>query len=234
MRKLILEYKVMTFRADESTERGFEAAKNYLIGREIALDQRIRSENKLREIIDKFGPVIESYPTWHPLVTHHDQRLSETFPSVQCGYKGIDHIVTFVNAFLACPYGESDKEKLLESVERLPSHSAAEIVAEPLDVQFYHPDAKPVLIKCFWNMRIEDKGMIPASIALPLILQKEVPSWEWSEVSENWETMRPYLLGCPHGSRSSLFVSQHTALYIKKMWKLFIETEMFGPARDKR
>jgi len=60
------------------------------------------------------------------------------------------------------------------------------------------------------------------------MLQKEVPCWEWATLGETWETMRPYFLGSPHGSRSSLFVNQETALTMKKIWHLLINTGMFG------
>jgi hypothetical protein len=43
--------------------------------------------------------------------------------------------------------------------------------------------------------------------------------------------MQPYLLGAPHGSRSSLFVTQETGQTIKKVWNLLINTGMFGPIK---
>ena len=43
--------------------------------------------------------------------------------------------------------------------------------------------------------------------------------------------MRPYLLGEPHGSRSSLFVTQDTALAIKKIYVAMVESGMYGAAK---
>jgi hypothetical protein len=43
--------------------------------------------------------------------------------------------------------------------------------------------------------------------------------------------MRPYLLGEPHGSRSSLFVGQDTALAMKKIYLAMCESGMFGPVK---
>jgi hypothetical protein len=43
--------------------------------------------------------------------------------------------------------------------------------------------------------------------------------------------MRPYLLGQPHGNRSSLFVTQDTALAIKKIYLAMVESGMFGPVK---
>jgi hypothetical protein len=73
--------------------------------------------------------------------------------------------------------------------------------------------------------------MIPSSIAMPLLLEKKIPCWYSAQVAETWETMRPYFLGQPHGSRSSLFVGQETGQAIQKIWNALIYTGMFGPIR---
>ena len=219
----------MAFRADESARNGFESVKDYLIPRDIEVGERKRSENKLLDIVDKYGLVVDNYPSWHPLVTHHDDRCPTIVPSDRCGYKGLDHTRCFMNAFITCPYG--DVQKILDSVEALPNSPIATIRAEQLDVQLYQPDANPILIFCDWNVPISPNKMIPASIAVPLMLQKEVPCWEWAEYGETWEAMRSYFLGSPHGSRSSLFITQETALTMKKIWNLLINTGMFGSIR---
>ncbi len=219
----------MAFRADESARNGFVAVKNYLIPRGIEAGERERSENKLFDIVEKYGPVVDGYPSWHPLVTHHEDHYSVTAPSEQCGYQGLDHSRYFLNAFITCPY--RDGQKVVDSVEALPSSLVATITAEPLDVQFYRSNANPVLVRCDWEKPLPLNGMIPASIAIPMMLQKEVPCWEWSQRGETWETMQPYFLGSPHGSRSSLFVNQETALTMKKIWNLLINTSMFGPIK---
>lgn len=216
----------MAFRADESARSGFESVKNYLIPRDIEAGERERSENKLLDIVGKYGPVVDAYPSWHPLITQHDDHCPAMEPSGSCGYKGLDHTRYFVNAFITCPYG--DGQEILDSVEALPYNPIAMITAERLDVKLYHPDAAPILVRCNWGKPICSNGMIPASIAIPLMLQKEVPCWEWAEYGETWETMRSYFLGLPHGSRSSLFVNQETALTMKKVWNLLINTGMFG------
>ncbi|CAD5366701.1 hypothetical protein RA210_U10457 [Rubrivivax sp. A210] len=77
--------------------------------------------------------------------------------------------------------------------------------------------------------------LIPLSIAMPLLLVKKVPSWEWSQVAETWESMRPYFLGSrpgsPRGARSSLFVNQETGQAIEKVWEAPIYAGMFGPIK---
>tara|TARA_R110002073_G_scaffold120232_4_gene262055 strand:+ start:661 stop:1368 length:708 start_codon:yes stop_codon:yes gene_type:complete len=219
----------MAFRADETARSGFESAKNYLIPRGIEVAERKRSEDRLLDIVDEHGPVVSGYPSWHPLVSHHEEHSPTTTPSDRCGYKGLDHTRYFLNAFITCPYG--DGQEIIDSVEALPCSSIATINAERLDVQFYHSNATPILVSCDWEKPLADSGMIPASLAIPLMLQKEVPCWEWAMYGETWETMRPYFLGSPHGSRSSLFVDQEVALTMKKIWKLLINTGMFGPIK---
>jgi len=68
-------------------------------------------------------------------------------------------------------------------------------------------------------------------MAMPLLLEKEVPCWEWSQVAETWESMRPGFLGGPRGALSSLFVSQATGQAIKKVWEALTYTGMFGPIK---
>ena len=219
----------MAFRADESARSGFESVKNYLVSKNIEPKERRRSEKKLVEILEQYGPVIAGYPSWHPLVTHHDNHFSVTTPGDGCGYKGLDHTRYFANAFITCSY--DDGQRVVGSVEALPDNSLATITARRLDVQLYHPNATPILVCCDWKKQISDNGMIPASIAIPLMLLKEIPCWEFATRGETWETMRSYFLGIPHGSRSSLFVDQETGLTMKKIWNLLNNTGMFGPIK---
>lgn len=43
--------------------------------------------------------------------------------------------------------------------------------------------------------------------------------------------MRPYFLGTPNGSRSSLFVTQETGQVLKTLWNTIINTGMYGNIR---
>ncbi|MFL1420214.1 hypothetical protein ACI77M_29035 [Pseudomonas fildesensis] len=221
----------MAFRADEAARLGFEKMESYLIPRARDADesQRARSKEALLDMADELGPVVESYPSWHPLVCNHDDRSPATTPGNQCGYKGLDHTRFFLNGFITCPYG--DGQNVLDSVENLPYHPIAEITAKRLDVQLYNTNAQPILVQCNWKKPLSMDGTIPASIAVALMLEKEVPMWRWAEVAETWESMRYYLLGSPHGSRSSLFVNQETGQTMKKIWNALIFTGMYGPIK---
>jgi hypothetical protein len=221
----------MAFRADESARIGYEEVEAYLLprARDVDEEQRKRSKETLQDLADKLGPVVTAYPSWHPLVRHHDNRNPVMTPSKDCGYKGLDHTRYFAHGFITCPYG--DAQEALDSVAALPFHPAASITARKLDVQLYNPTATPILVKCEWHKPLEITGMIPLSLAMPLLLENEIPCWQCSQVAETWETMRPYFLGRPHGSRSSLFVSQETGQAMKKIWNELIYTGMFGPIK---
>lgn len=220
----------MAFRADEARNSGIERARNYLLSRQIQAAERNHSDNAFYDTIDACGPVVDSYPHWHPLVAAHpDPQAPATAPGPECGFKGLDHTVYFVNGFITCPY--SNGQYVIDSVNQLPEHPLAQIVAKPLDAQLYHPSTTPILVRCVWNHPLPLDGMIPKWWAVPLILEREVPCWRWAQLAETWETMRPYFLGCPHGSRSSLFVNQETGQAIKKIWNALINTGMYGPVR---
>ena len=219
----------MAFRADEAAKAGFEEAAKYLVPRPRDADeaQRAKSREALFDIVSELGPVVDRYPTWHPLVRNHDSRKPSSVPGPACGYIGLDHTIFYVNGFITCPYG--DGQEVIESVEALPRHHAAYVTAEKLDLSFYNPSTTSILIRCNWERSLETDKTIPLSIAAPLMLEKEIPCWVWSEVAETWESMRPYFLGAPHGARSSLFVSQETGQYLKKIWENIIYSGMFGP-----
>jgi len=223
---------IMAFRADEAARVAFEEALRYLIPRDLGVSQAERAQlkEKLLDLCDELGPVVQAYPSWHPLVRNYtDDRSPTTTPNERCGYRGLDHTVYFANGFITCPYRLP--EDVIESVQELPWHSVADITAERLDLNFYSVNAMPVVVRCKWNKRMGNDGLIPLAIALPLLLEKELPCWTHSEVAETWESMRPYFLGSPFGSRSSLFVSQETGQTIKKIWNALIYTGMYGPIK---
>jgi hypothetical protein len=219
----------MTFRAAESAASGYEETKNYLIPRSFAPEERQRAEHALQDIVTECGPPVDAYPIWHPLVSHHDARDPVTYPSDRCGYRGLDHTRYFAHGFITCPY--SDGEEVIRSAQNLPCPPGVIISAEQLDVPFYNAGVTPVLVRCEWIEGLDEGHAIPKRIAVPLMLEQELPCWRWAQRAETWETMRPYFLGQPHGSRSSLFVSQDTALAMKKIHIAMNESGMFGPLK---
>ena len=161
----------MAFRADEAAQAGYEEVEKYLVLRPRDADEseRVRSKHALQDIVDELGPVVDRYPTWHPLVRNHDDRHPVTTPSDRCGYKGLDHTRYFANGFITCPYG--DGQDVLDSVLALPRHHAAYITAEKLDVQFYNAEATPILVKCNWEEPLPmDKMANVLSASMAVIL----------------------------------------------------------------
>lgn len=218
----------MAFRADEAARTGYEEVEAFFIPRprDMSRHECERSKATLKSIADCLGPVVSSYPTWHPLVRHHPSRSPTTRPSPDCGYKGLDHTRFFANGFVTCPYGDGDE--VIKSVRSLPDHPVATITAERLDAVLYSPEATPILVRCHWARSLNSDGTVPLAIAMPLLLQQELPCWTWAEAAETWETMRTYFLGNPHGSVSSLFVNKDTGQGMKKVWSTLISTGMFG------
>jgi hypothetical protein len=220
---------LMAFRADEAAINGLERAKAYLIPRQFSPADRARGETVLLDIIDQCGPVVDGYPTWHPLVVNHKDECPETGVNERCGYKGLDHTIYFEHGFVTCPY--HDGGRVIDSVSELPYNNVADITAEKLECQFYNDGVTPILVRCVWRQPLDIGLLIPKRLAVPLMLEKEVPCWRWASRAETWETMRPYLLGAPHGNRSSLFVSQETALAMKRVYMAMVESGMFGPLK---
>ena len=105
----------MAFRADEAARIGYEQVEAYLVPRprDASEAERARSKEALLDILDELGPVVDAYPTWHPLVCNHDSRHPTTTPSDQCGYKGLDHTRFFAKGFITCPYTASGKAQRL-------------------------------------------------------------------------------------------------------------------------
>jgi hypothetical protein len=219
----------MAFRADEAAQIRRDQVERYFLKdlKEVEASERERSRTTLEAIIDEIGPVVDAYPTWHPLVFNHPPREPITTPGEHCGYRGLDHTRYFANGIITCPY--ADGGEVIDSVDALPENFAATISAEKLDIHLYNATTTAILIRCEWAKPLLADGTIPASIAMPLLLEMELPCWRWAKFGESWETMRPLFLGSPHGSRSSLFINQENGQKMKRAWEALVATEMYGP-----
>lgn len=225
----------MTFRINEAKESGYKKAFGRLISLNIPAKDRSRSEEELDRVVTQHGPVVDGYPSWHPLVARDVSRISTNnliTPSELCGYKGLDHTIFMTHGFITCPYEDRVKD-VIESIKelKLPDYfdRIVEIKCKKLDFPLYSPNAKPILVFCEWKKPLNNDNTIPTHIAIPLMLEQEFPGWRWSEVGETWETMRAYLLGTPHGMRSSLFINDDTVTKMKKIYTSLNETGMYGP-----
>ena len=105
----------------------------------------------------------------------------------------------------------------------------ADLTAEALDCTFYNEGTTPILVRCEWSYDLDENHTISKRVAVPMMMERELPNWRSAEVAETWDTMRSYFLGSPHGSRSSLFVTQDTVMAMKKAYTAMTDSGMFGP-----
>lgn len=221
----------MAFRANTDSESGKQKALEYLVGREIPAADREKSRLDFESLLAEYGPVVDYYPSWHPLVACGNQdRLPWTMPNENRGYRGLDHTILLRDAFITCPY--SGERTVLKSVEELRNKEPSFFIeAEELDMTLYHPMAKPILVKYDWGKRLNIDGTIPKALVVPLLLEFELPAWRNSQCAETWQTMRSYILGQPCGQLSSLFVNKETGTLLKKLWNELIFSGMYGPIK---
>ena len=223
----------MTFRINESTTSGLERAMRFLCSpKDLDAEQVTKGAEVVKQIAAKWGPVVDTYPSWHPLVAagNKDPLSPAIMPEKRCGYKGMDHSVFFRNAFITCPYGGA--EQVIQSVENITFPDYVIVTCEPLNAVLYHPNATAVLVTCDWRFEAEGDGTIPKRYAIGSMIEQELGCWKQAKVAETWETMRPYFLGQPCGSKTSLFVNHETGQAMKKVWESINQAGVFGPLRD--
>src|SRR3546814_5713553 len=64
---------------------------------------------------------------------------------------------------------------------------------------------------------MEASGTIKSGDALAWFVQLSAAEATGAQVAETWWNVRSLILGSPHGSRSSLFVNQHTGVHMRKI-----------------
>ncbi len=228
----------MAYRRNEAIEEGFERAAEYLIPKELTQREQQELKYYIDDVTVRLGPVVSSYPSWHPLVCNHSDNNPITHPCKENGYRGLDHTIYFANGFLSCPYRAANKaQKIINSVNKLHLNEAykryenvASIRAERVNKPLYNSETEtdPVLVVCDWLKPMPIDKTIPKNIAVGLMLEAEVPCWRWSKYGETWENMRPYLMGEPCGKRSSMFLEQEAGKAMKKVYEAIIYSGMFG------
>ena len=242
----------MAFRANEEREKGYERALNYLVPKEGSPAQKDEARNKIIYLINKYGPVIDTYPTWHPIVSCFPRmhNFAPADPRHIESYDGLDHTILLAHGFISCPYQGADK--LIEKINNLHNYNniseieqisnkiirnilldiinnkVACIKDKRLDIPLYNIKTETIFVKCEWSKSLSGDGMIPKNIAIPLMLERELPCWRFAECAENWQSVRGEMLGSPYGRTSSLFVNQETGQAMKTIWNAIIKTGMFG------
>ncbi|HHO0939069.1 TPA: hypothetical protein ACRTTK_003108 [Aeromonas hydrophila] len=225
----------MAFRQNEAINQGTERAIRRLTPSDGTPEQKAAAKALVLKLIEDYGPVVDSYPVWHPIVDlpntyarPHD--WAPTTPCENIGYHGLDHTIFLAGAIITCPYGYGH-QTVLNSVAAL-SHPDGDFEAEEIGIPLYNLSAIPILIRFEWLCGLRPNKPIPSSVAIPKMLLKELPNWSTADYPEAWEDMKDYLMGTPAGSRSSLFVTQETGQAMKTIWNTLIKNGVFTPPRS--
>ncbi|WP_218571803.1 hypothetical protein [Pseudomonas sp. C27(2019)] len=179
------------------------------------------------ELLLELGNSVDVYPDWHPILTNPPQdglrgASLQNLPA----YKGMDHTVLFIKGFVTCPYDEAKADQLVNNV-----NAVTGLQAYRLDAVLYSDNAYPVVVQAV-DVVLEGDGTIRSRDALAWCVQEMVKDAHNAEVAETWWNIRTNLLGCPHGSRSSIIVNQHTGSHIRKILEAMNNSGMYGPIKE--
>lgn len=223
----------MEFRAPDIAKEQNTKAIKYLTEN---LDDPEAGRHVLEGIMKKLGGAVESYPDWHPILTipqlsteGHISSLSRSLHhslSQQDAYEGIDHTVRFVRGFITCPYSEDTADQIMTAVNQLPGLHAYKAKGH-----LYSDKAYPVVVEADVVVSEAD-GTIRGRDALTWFTQKAIAEAPKAQVAETWWNIRELILGRPHGSRSSLFVNQHTGVHMRKILEALNNSGMYGPIKE--
>lgn len=181
---------------------------------------------EFERLTNELGTSITTYPSWHPLLTIPRRQDDEPGCFLSELYKGIDHTIQFVRGFVTCPYSEETANALVDSVNKL-----AGLSAYRMNAPLYSDHAYPVVVEAT-EISLEADGTIRSRDALAWCVQELVRNAHNAQVAETWWSMRGYLLGQPHGSRSSLLVNQFTGGHMRKILEALNNSGMFGPVKE--
>jgi len=215
----------MDFRAPSAAAERNAYAIKYLIEN---LNDQEMAMRELDGLMLELGNAIESFPDWHPILTIPNQGLTEYVSSLGQlkTYDTIDHTVMFVRGFITCPYSEDKANQLISAVNVMTG-----LHAYRLQVSLYADRTYPVVVEAT-EVELEADGTIRSRDALIWFIQQTIKeAWD-SQVAETWWNIRSLILGCPHGSRSSLLVNQHTGVHMRKILEALNNSGMFGPIQE--
>lgn len=215
----------MEFRAPTVAAQQNARANEYLTK---SLSDPEAGQRQVEELIVNLGNAIDTYPDWHPVLTAPPRQDSDHVSSLSQlqTYSGIDHTVEFVRGFVTCPYSDKDADQLVDAVNQVPG-----LHAHRLDEPLYSDDAYPVVVEAYL-VELEADGTIRSRDALRWFVQQTIKEAEGYQVAETWWNIRSYILGRPHGSRSSLFVNQHAGNHMRKILEAMNDSGMFGPIKE--
>lgn len=179
-------------------------------------------------LVEGLGCAVESYPEWHPILTAPPEPRHR--PPYDLGslpvFDGIDHTIRFVRGFVTCPYSEEVADRLVNKVNKVP-----DLYAYRPDGPLYADSAYPVVVEAT-SVTLEADGTIKSRDAIRWFVEKTIEVGRDAEVAETWWNIRSYLLGRPHGSRSSLFVNQYAGGHIRKILETLNASGIFGEIKE--
>lgn len=181
--------------------------------------------SQVEQLFEELGNAIDFYPDWHPILTAPPRKGSEHISNLSelKAYAGIDHTIEFVRGFVTCPYSEDRADRLVASVQQVPG-----LYSRRLEQPLYSDSAYPVVVVAI-DVELEADGTIRSRDALAWFAQQTAAAADGAQVAETWWNIRSNILGGPHGSRSSLFVNQHTGVHMRKILEAMNASGMFGP-----
>ncbi|PQZ82812.1 MULTISPECIES: hypothetical protein [unclassified Brevundimonas] len=215
----------MEFRSPTVAAQQNAAAVTYLTK---SLKDPAAGRAVVEQLIAELGNATDSYPDWHPILTSPPRDSSRHVASLQDveTYSGLDHTIEFVRGFVTCPYSDEAADQLVSAVSSVPNLSARRL-SKPL----YSDKACPVVVTA-WGVELEADGTIRSRDALRCFVSLLASEAANAQVAETWWNIRSYILGRPHGSRSSLFVNQHTGAHMRKILDVMNDSGIFGPIKE--
>lgn len=187
-----------------------------------------KGQEVVEGLIKELGNAVHWHPDWHPIITAPKSFTSkQNFSNAKREvYAGKDHTRDFVRGFVTCPYSEERANRLVEQVNEV--HG---LQAYRLEQPLYADNAYPVVVEAY-EVILEADGTIRSRDALRWFAQETVEAANGAQVAETWWNIRSRILGTPHGSRSSLFVNQHTGIHMRKILEALNNSGMYGPIKE--
>jgi hypothetical protein len=215
----------MEFRSPTVAAQQNAAALRYLAKN---LSDPEAGRERVEKLIEELGNAVERYPDWHPILTAPSRSGAEHVSDVAQlkEYSGVDHTQNFVCGFVTCPYSSQRADRLVASVGQISG-----LYARRLEGPLYADNAHPVVVAAV-NVEREADGTIRSRDAIAWFTQCTAAAADRAQVAETWWNIRSNILGVPHGSRSSLFVNQHSGLHIRKILDAMNASGMFGPVLE--
>ena len=183
---------------------------------------------RVDKLIQELGNAVDRYPDWHPILTAPPRKSGGQVSSLLQvkAYEELDHTIEFVRGFVTCPYSKDAADRLVDAVRQVPG-----LYARQLDEPLYSDHAYPIVVDAT-NVELEADGTIRSRDALAWFAQQTAGEASCAQVAETWWNIRSNILGAPHGSRSSLFVNQHTGAHMRKILEAMNASGMFGPIKE--